>query len=224
MVRAGAFDDLIGRGLAIVRGGPFLQRAFGVLRRGEHAAGAVAPRGADRAARAVEPGFEIKRTDQRFHHIAQHIVRIRRTIVARLLAEAEMRGDAEPARDIGADGARHECVEPLRQCAFGFLREQFEQPLRHHQAEHAVTQKFQSFVIRRRLAAMRQRAFVSEHVGGPMPQRRGQPVAQGLAQNPSPIRSQRAAENHVHGRNQFAEPSVEKNDTIARPSIRSIGT
>ena len=45
-----------------------------------------------------------------------------------------------------------------------------------------------------------------------------------VGQNPCPMRSGRAAVNHVHGSSQCDDPSVENTDTSARPTRFSCGT
>ena len=95
-------------------------------------------------------------------------------------------------------------------------------------SEHAVAEELEPLVIVRPVRPVGQRAGEGRGIGGRAAERRREPAPQfrigKLAQNPSPIRRQRAAENHVQGSSQLALPSVEKKLTSALPSIRSIGT
>ena len=68
-------------------------------------------------------------------------------------------------------------------------------------------------------ARMGERALEKRRVPGGVTKRRLKPgggVVR-MAQNVSPIRSQRAAENQVQGFSHTAEPSVEKKSISARP-------
>ena len=184
---------------------------------------AAGPAGTDEGAGAVQAGFAIPCADQRLHHIAEDIVALVRTVVAGLLAEAQVGADTEGAGDVGADRAGDERVEPLGELALGFRREQLPQPFGDDEAEDAVAEEFQPLVILGGLAAMGQRALVRLEVGGPAAERRGQPGGEVGAQKPSPTRLQRAAENQLTGLIHDALPSVEKKVTTALPSMRSIG-
>ena len=167
--------------------------------------------------RRVEPGVEVPGADQRLHHVAEHVVAVRRAVIARLLAEPDAGGDAEAARDLRADRPGDERVQPLGQLALRFEREQLEQPFGDDEPEHPVAEELQPLIIRAALARMGQRALEPGEVMGGPAERLRQPIGQ-FAQNPSPIRRQRAADTQVHGLTQEAEPSVEKKLTIALPS------
>jgi len=184
---------------------------------------AVPPRTADEGARGVEAGFLLPGADQRLHHVAEDIVALIGTVVARLFAEAQMRAHAQLARDVGAHRAGDQRVEPLRQLSLGLLGEELPQPFRHDEAEDAVAEEFEPLVILRRLAAVGERALIGRDVGGAAAEGLGQPFGQRDAQKPSPIRCQRAAVNQLTGLIHEALPSVEKKVTTALPSIRSIG-
>ena len=69
----------------------------------------------------LETGIDEDRADQRLDHVAEHIVAVEGAVVARLLAEPHVLGNADVARDLGADRARDEHVQALRQLALGLV-------------------------------------------------------------------------------------------------------
>jgi len=166
------------------------------------------------------------RAQQRFDYIAKDIGAFARAIVARLLAQADMVRKAELGCDPGAGLAADQCVEALRQRALGGLAF-FEQPFRHRQAQHPVTQKLQPFIIHTgRHAAVGKRREPARLIYG-CDAKPCQPVARfggKLGHSRSPIRLQRADVNHVHGLIHSALPSVDHMIIVARPTSRSCGT
>ncbi len=178
--------------------------------------------------RLVEPAFGEARTEQRFHHIAEDVVAVAAAVIARLLAEPDVGGEADFTSDPGAHLAADERVQPLRQLALRAVLVAVE-PFGDQQAEHPVPQELQSFVIRvRARAAVGQRFQPQRRVPRLDPEPR-QPCARfrrerGLAQIFSPERFQRAAVNHVHGLIHSAEPSVDHSMKYASPTRFSCGT
>ena len=89
MIGAGAVDQgIFGRAPPVARG-PFLQRGLGVLGPACIALHRIGPQGADQIPRVIETCLAQLRAEQRFHHIAEDIVAVRRAIVARLAAQAD---------------------------------------------------------------------------------------------------------------------------------------
>ena len=171
--------------------------------------------------------------DQGLHHVAQNIVAVGAAIIARLLAKADVRAEAVDAGDPGAGGAADQRVQALRQAALVAIVA-FEYPFGDDEAQHPVAQELQPLVILRLRtagghAAMGQRARpfrLIPHRGADHRAQQGtRRLGQGgcgcgpfKAQNVPPIRLQRAADTQVHGRNQFAEPSVDHIISVARPT------
>ena len=109
-MRAAAVRNCVDRRLAVVRGGPFLERGFGVARGVGVAFDKGGPMFADERFCGVEPVIEIKRTDQRFGDVTEDIVAVECAIVAGLFAEFQMRRNADVAGDLRAGDTRHETV------------------------------------------------------------------------------------------------------------------
>src|SRR5690606_8339733 len=77
------------------------------------------PQPPDDVARRRIAALEQARAEQRLHHVAEHVVAVGGAVVARLLAEADVRRGADLAREGGADLPADERVEALRQLALG---------------------------------------------------------------------------------------------------------
>ena len=86
-------EDTEGTYLAreLVDGSDLAQLTATLRARGEALPFELAAFVACEVARALQPGFEIERADQRLQHVAKHVDAIARAIVARLLAEHHMR-------------------------------------------------------------------------------------------------------------------------------------
>ena len=96
-------------------------------------------------------------TDQRFHHIAQHVVAVTRAIVIGLLAEQHMRAKLNLAGDGGTGRAADQRIEPLRKAAL-VARAQLMEPFGDRQSQHPVAEEFEPLVVARvARAAMGQR-------------------------------------------------------------------
>ncbi len=180
---------------------------------------AIAPGAADESRRTLEAALKIKRADQRLDDVAEDIVAVGGAVLPRLLAEDHLAAEAKLARDLGAGLARDERVQPPRKLALRLLREQLVQPCRDGEAEHPIAEEFEALIILLPAAGMGERALEQRRIARRLAERRGQPGA-GIvadAQNVSPIRSERAAENQLPGFVHSAEPSVEKKLISARP-------
>ncbi len=168
-------------------GGPFLQRGFGMPGRLKLPGRAVAPGAADKGLRGVEALFDIERADQRLHDVAQHIVALHRAVVAGLLAQAHIGGDADIPADGGTGLAADDRVESAREIALGLVGEQFVKPGPCDQAEHPVAQEFEPLIMVRAVAAMGQRALEQGEVAGAVAERVRYPGAQGIFVHRGPL-------------------------------------
>jgi len=119
---------------------------------------------ANEGLRGIEPMLEEQRPDQRFDDIADDIVAGVGLVLARLLAEPDVRRDADRAADLGAAFASHQRIVAAAHLAFGFEWETLVEPARDHQPEDAVAEEFQSLIAVAAVAAVGQRAFVQRFV------------------------------------------------------------
>ena len=135
-------------------------------------------------------------------------------VVARLLAQPHVRGQADRARHLRARLPADQRVQSLRELALGGIARPV-QPFGDDEAEHAIAQEFQPLVIARGVhAAVSQRLAPQRGVGRGRP---GQVSEERVCfrrkrdagQNRPPMRFQRAALNQVQGLIQLAEPSVD---------------
>src|SRR5690606_23929427 len=117
VIRARAVDHPVLGRAALVAGGPFLQRALGVLGPAGMAVDRRTPDPMNDVAGLFEPAFEQARAEQGLHHVAEHVVAVGGAVVARLLAEADVRRRADGACNRGADLSADQGVEPLGQLA-----------------------------------------------------------------------------------------------------------
>ena len=115
---------------------------------------AWSPGAVDERLRGGKPAFQVKRADQRLRHVAQHIVAVGRAIVAGLLAEANLTGEADSAGDLGTGLAADQGVDAAGELALRLVRKQAEEPGGGHEAEYAVAQEFQAFVVGVAVAGM----------------------------------------------------------------------
>src|SRR5690606_446008 len=97
VVGARSLDQLILRRRAAAAGGPFLQRALGMLGPSCAALHRLQPDRADKLACGAEAALDETGAEQRFHHVAEDIVAVGPAVAARLLAEADMRRQADVA-------------------------------------------------------------------------------------------------------------------------------
>ena len=101
-----------------------------------------------KAARRLQPAVEPERADQRFDHVAEHIVALEGAVVERLLAEPHMRGEVRARGATSAQVvARDQHVQPARQLALGLVGEEGVEPVGDDQAEHPVAEEFEPLVI-----------------------------------------------------------------------------
>src|SRR5690606_19836718 len=97
VIRTRAFDHFVFRRTAAVAGGPFLKRALGMLRPAGAAFDCRLPELYHDIARGIESAFDKAGAEQRFHDVTEHVVAVRRAVVARLLAETDVIGGADLA-------------------------------------------------------------------------------------------------------------------------------
>jgi transposase len=90
---------------------PLLERRFGVAWRLALTCHPISPGAVDEGFGRRQPTFQVERAYQRLDGIAQHIAAVDRAVVASLLAEAEVRRDADTSADFGAGLARDDRVE-----------------------------------------------------------------------------------------------------------------
>src|SRR3546814_11138921 len=69
-------------------------------------------------------------------------------------SDLQMGAQLDLPRHDGADGTRHQGVQPPRQLALGLCREALIEPARHHKAQHPVAQKLQPLIVRLAMAGM----------------------------------------------------------------------
>src|SRR5690606_1278730 len=232
VIRARAVDHPVLGRAALVAGGPFLQRALGVLGPAGMAVDRRTPDPMNDVAGLFEPAFEQARAEQGLHHVAEHVVAVGGAVVARLLAEADVRRRADGACNRGADLSADQGVEPLGQLALCRGRVVAVEPFGDRQAKHAVTEKLEPVVVARIAGAAVGQRLEPQGIVGDREADALEPVARlrcqvrliRHAQIAWPIRLQRAAVNQVHGLSHSALPSVEKNMKLASPTRFSTGT
>src|SRR5688500_18306299 len=106
----------------------------------------IRPREADEILGSIEARFEEQGADQRFDDVADDIVALGSPVLARLLAEPDVAGNAKLAADLGAGLARYKRIEALRHLAFGFVGEALVQPAGGDEAQHPVAEELQPVV------------------------------------------------------------------------------
>src|SRR3954467_4848660 len=97
MVSAGAGDDFISGSFHAARSRQLLQRRFRMLRRALLSRQIVGPQLQNESFGGFHSAVEIKRADERFDDITNHIVALSRTVVARLLSQADQPRKADAA-------------------------------------------------------------------------------------------------------------------------------
>src|SRR5690606_7050875 len=104
------------------------------------------PDRADQLACGAEAALDETGAEQRLHHVAEDIVAVGPAVAARLLAEADMRRQADVARDAGAHLAADQRIEPLRKLALGRHLALVE-PVGNGEAQHPVAEEFEALEI-----------------------------------------------------------------------------
>src|SRR4029079_16205541 len=121
-------------------------RGLGVLRRATLNFEVGLPHPQDESLGSFEAAVEIKRADQRLHHVADDIVAFAGTVLARLLAKANEGRNSNFAAVFRARRAVDQAVVALREVAFGFLEITLVQSSRDDEAEDPVTEEFEARV------------------------------------------------------------------------------
>src|SRR3546814_9689344 len=104
-------------------------------------------------------------------------------------SDLQMGAQLDLPRHDGADGTRHQGVQPPRQLALGLCREALIEPARHHKAQHPVAQKLQPLIVRLAMAGMGEGVEEQVLIREAMVQRRFRPFQQRSEEHTSELQS-----------------------------------
>src|SRR5579875_1939187 len=119
MMSSTAPDDLVKRRCNTSRSRKLLKRGFGVLGRAALDRKFGLPQFENEAACNLETAIEEQGSNQGFDDVADHILALRRTALARLSSKLDQRRHPDLMAILGAGLTIDEAIEPLRQMAFG---------------------------------------------------------------------------------------------------------